>query len=47
MCASAIQQLPAFLNDVLCKIERLTGLSATVMVGGPIPEANGMISTTR
>jgi hypothetical protein len=32
---------------MLCKIEQLTGLCATIMIGGPVLEANGAILTTR
>ena len=35
------------MDDVLSKIEELTGLCATILIGGPVPEANGAISTTR
>lgn len=44
---SGIDQLPDYLDEVLRKIEAFTGLSATIMVGGPIPAAGGAISTTR
>jgi hypothetical protein len=43
----AIDELPVYLADVLRTVERLTGLSATILVGGPIPANDGAISTTR
>jgi len=42
---SAIDELPTYLNDVLCTIECLTGLSGSIIVGGPMPNANGAISS--
>jgi hypothetical protein len=44
---SAIDQLPAYLDEVVRVIERLTGLSGTFLVGGPIPAMNGALSTIR
>lgn len=40
---SAIDELPAYLDDVLHTITRLTGLSVSLLFGGPIPQANGGI----
>jgi hypothetical protein len=45
--ASAINELPLYLDDVLRNIERYTGMSGTIMVGGPVPGENGAISATR
>ena len=44
---SAIDELPAYLDDVVRLVERLTGLSGSFMVGGPIPALNGTLSTIR
>jgi hypothetical protein len=44
---SAINELPAYLDMVLHKIEPFTGFSASIMVGGAISAANGAILSTR
>ena len=44
---SAIDELPVYLNDVLDTIGRLTGLSGSIILGGPMPKANRAISSLR
>ena len=43
---SAIDELPTYLEEVLYKITELTGLTVSVIFGGPIPKANGTISSS-
>jgi len=43
----AIQELPDYLDEVLRNIQTFTGLSASIMVGGPMPQAGGALSTSR
>ena len=45
MIFRSINALPATLNTALEQIERSTGMKAIILIGGPVPSADGDINT--